>query len=38
MLEKCGFECIDKIEDYRKDLDGNIGDELLYDLEIKRGR
>ena len=38
LLEKCGFECIDKIENYRKDLDGNIGDELLYDLEIKRGR
>ncbi len=35
VLEKCGFECIDKIENCRKDIDGVIGNELLYDLEIK---
>lgn len=35
MLEKNLFECIDKIENYRTDIDGNIGDELLYELELK---
>jgi len=36
MLEKCNFECIDKIEGDRADIDGNIGDELLYELELRR--
>lgn len=35
ILEKNNFECIDKIKDYREDIDGNIGDELLFDLELK---
>jgi len=35
VLEKCGFELLDKIDDCRKDIDGVIGNELLYDLEIK---
>lgn len=34
MLEKCNFELIDTIKDYREDIDGNIGDELLYELEL----
>ena len=34
MLEKSGFELIDTIKDYRKDIDGNIGDELLYEIEL----
>lgn len=36
MLEKCEFECIDKIDNYRTDIDGNIGDELLYEIELRR--
>lgn len=36
MLEKCNFECIDKIEGDRTDIDGNIGDELLYELELRK--
>ena len=35
VLEKCGFELLDKIDDCRKDIDGVVGNELLYDLEIK---
>lgn len=34
MLEKCEFELIDTIKDYREDIFGNIGDELLYELEL----
>lgn len=34
MLEKCGFELIDTIKDYRKDIDGVLGDELLYEFEL----
>ena len=34
MFEKAGFELIDTIKDYRKDIEGNIGDELLYELEL----
>lgn len=36
MLEKCSFELIDKIKDYRTDIDGNLGDELLYEIELKK--
>lgn len=36
ILEKCGFELIDSIPNYREDIDGNIGDELLYEIELKR--
>lgn len=36
VLEKCEFELIDKIPNYRVDIDGNPGDELLYELELKR--
>ena len=35
VLEKCEFELIDKIPNYRVDIDGNPGDELLYELELK---
>lgn len=35
VLEKNNFECIDKIENYRTDIDGVVGDELLYELELK---
>ncbi len=35
ILEAAGFECIDTIPDYRTDIDGHIGDELLYELEFK---
>ena len=34
MLEKCGFELIDTIKNYRKDIDGVLGDEFLYELEL----
>lgn len=34
MLEKSGFELIDTIKNYRRDIDGVIGDELLYELEL----
>ena len=36
MLEKNKFECIDVIPDERVDIDGKVGDELLYELEIIR--
>lgn len=36
ILEKCEFELIDTIPDYRTDIDGNPGDELLFELEFKR--
>ena len=36
ILEKCGFELIDTIKDYREDIDGSVGDELLFELEFKR--
>lgn len=36
MLEKANFECIDKIPDYRQDIDGNPGAELLYELEMRK--
>ena len=35
MLEKTEFEQIDKIPNYRVDIDGNPGDELLYELELR---
>lgn len=34
MLEKTQFELIDEIPDYRKDIDGELGTELLYELDI----
>lgn len=34
ILEKSGFELIDKIKDYRYDIEGNLGNELLYELEL----
>lgn len=36
MLEKCEFELIDTIPNYRVDIDGNLGDELLFELEFKK--
>lgn len=36
VLEKCEFELIDTIPNYRTDIDGNFGDELLFELEFKR--
>ena len=36
ILEKAEFELIDTIPNYREDIDGNIGDELLYEIELKR--
>lgn len=36
ILEKNGFELIDKIEDSREDLDGNLGDEYLYEFVFKK--
>lgn len=36
ILEKAGFELIDTIPNYREDIDGNIGDELLYEIELIR--
>jgi len=36
VLEESGFELIDEIEGDRKDIDGNIGDELLYEVEMIR--
>lgn len=36
MLEKNNFECIDKIEASREDINGELGDELLYELELKK--
>ncbi|MCH5166657.1 MAG: GNAT family N-acetyltransferase [Erysipelotrichales bacterium] len=36
ILEKCEFELIDSIPNYREDIDGNIGDELLYEIELKK--
>lgn len=36
MMEKCEFELIDVIKDYREDIDGNIGDEMLYELEMRK--
>lgn len=35
ILEKNNFECIDSIPNYRPDIDGVLGDELLYELELK---
>lgn len=35
ILEKNNFELIDKISGYRTDIDGNPGDELLYELQLK---
>ncbi len=36
ILERAGFELIDTIPNYREDIDGNIGDELLYEIELIR--
>jgi RimJ/RimL family protein N-acetyltransferase len=36
ILEAAGFDLIDNIPGERIDLDGNIGDEFLYELEIIR--
>lgn len=36
MLEKCDFELIDTIPDARCDIDGVVGDELLYELEVNK--
>ena len=36
VLEKNNFEQIDKIPDERVDIDGEVGDELLYELELIR--
>ena len=36
ILERSEFELIDSIPNYREDIDGNIGDELLYEIELKR--
>lgn len=36
VMEKCGFELIDTIPNYRTDIDGNPGDELLYELVLKK--
>ena len=36
MLEKAEFELIDKIPDYRLDIDGTPGDEYLYELELRQ--
>lgn len=36
MLEKCNFELIDDIPECRIDIDGVLGDELLYELEITK--
>lgn len=36
MLEDCGFELIDTIPDARCDIDGVVGDELLYEMEYKK--
>lgn len=36
ILERAGFELIDSIPNYREDIDGNIGDELLYEIELKK--
>ena len=35
MLEKAEFELIDKIPEYRLDIDGTPGDEYLYELELR---
>lgn len=36
ILERAEFEMIDKIPNYREDIDGNIGDELLFEIELKK--
>jgi RimJ/RimL family protein N-acetyltransferase len=36
ILERDGFECIDKIPGDRVDVNGEVGDELLYELELIR--
>lgn len=36
MLEKAGFELIDTIPEYRFDIDGEVGDELLFEIELIR--
>ena len=36
VLESAGFELIDNIPGDRKDLNGNVGDEFLYELEMIR--
>ena len=36
ILEKCEFELIDSIPNYREDIDGNVGDELLYEIELRK--
>lgn len=36
ILDRSGFELIDTIPNYREDIDGNIGDELLYEIELIR--
>lgn len=36
ILERDGFECIDKIVGDRVDVNGEVGDELLYELELIR--
>ncbi len=36
ILERAEFELIDKIPNYREDIDGNIGDELLFEIELKK--
>ncbi len=36
ILERSDFECIDKIENERVDVNGEVGDELLYELELIR--
>lgn len=36
ILERNGFECIDKIVGDRVDVNGAVGDELLYELELIR--
>lgn len=35
VLEKNNFECIDKIPEYREDINGEKGDELLFELILK---
>lgn len=36
ILESCGFELIDEIKDSRTDIDGVLGTELLYELQLKK--
>ena len=36
MLDEVKYECIDSIPEFSRDVDGNLGDELLYEKEIIR--